>query len=155
LAPTIPTPSAGPPPAGSILGWRPATEHRAEHGTDGQWHHTQTSEERRGGPHQLQALGEYEQRAAQRQTRHRSHPVRVRPWRSSILLVAGDEAGKWNTWYLQAIPLAEQRYEHYFKERTQDNDDQRRGLERHPHRTRRTRSVRREHRTSEWGLAPG
>lgn len=39
------------------------------------------------------------------------------PWRSSILLVAGDKAGQWNAWYRQAIPLAEQRYEIYMKER--------------------------------------
>ncbi|MEV0194877.1 type II toxin-antitoxin system RelE/ParE family toxin [Nonomuraea sp. NPDC050691] len=39
------------------------------------------------------------------------------PWRSSILLVAGDKAGQWNAWYKQAIPLAEQRYEIYMKER--------------------------------------
>ncbi|MFG1709691.1 type II toxin-antitoxin system RelE/ParE family toxin [Nonomuraea sp. M3C6] len=39
------------------------------------------------------------------------------PWRSSILLVAGDKAGRWNAWYRQAIPLAEQRYEIYMKER--------------------------------------
>ena len=44
------------------------------------------------------------------------------PWRSSILLVAGDKAGKWNTWYLKAIPLAEQRYERYLKERTQEEE---------------------------------
>ncbi|MFI6734341.1 type II toxin-antitoxin system RelE/ParE family toxin [Nonomuraea sp. NPDC050451] len=39
------------------------------------------------------------------------------PWRSSILLVAGDKAGQWNAWYRKAIPLAEQRYEIYLKER--------------------------------------
>jgi hypothetical protein len=39
------------------------------------------------------------------------------PWRSSILLVAGDKAGQWNAWYREAIPLAEQRYEIYLKER--------------------------------------
>ncbi|MDT7564061.1 MAG: hypothetical protein QOD82_7017 [Pseudonocardiales bacterium] len=44
------------------------------------------------------------------------------PWRSSILLVAGDKTGKWNTWYLEAIPLAEQRYERYLKERTQEEE---------------------------------
>jgi DNA-binding XRE family transcriptional regulator len=32
------------------------------------------------------------------------------PWRSSILLVAGDKAGRWNEWYTEA---AEQRYETY------------------------------------------
>ena len=39
------------------------------------------------------------------------------PWRSTILLVAGDKAGRWNDWYKTAIPLAEQRYEVYLKER--------------------------------------
>ncbi|GGO62620.1 type II toxin-antitoxin system RelE/ParE family toxin [Nonomuraea cavernae] len=39
------------------------------------------------------------------------------PWRSSILLVAGDKAGRWNAWYRQAIPIAEHRYEVYMKER--------------------------------------
>jgi hypothetical protein len=33
-----------------------------------------------------------------------------------ILLVAGDKAGKWEAWYRQAIPLAEQRYEDYLKQ---------------------------------------
>ena len=39
------------------------------------------------------------------------------PWRSSILLVAGDKAGQWNDWYEEAISLAEERYEIYLKER--------------------------------------
>lgn len=43
------------------------------------------------------------------------------PWRSSILLVAGDKAGRWNAWYREAIPLAEQRYEIYLKERAQED----------------------------------
>jgi hypothetical protein len=43
------------------------------------------------------------------------------PWRSSILLVAGDKAGQWNAWYAQAIPLAEQRYETYLKERSRQD----------------------------------
>jgi hypothetical protein len=47
------------------------------------------------------------------------------PWRSSILLVAGDKAGQWNAWYEEAIPLAEQRYEIYLKERAQEEGDQR------------------------------
>src|SRR5262245_16465410 len=42
------------------------------------------------------------------------------PWRSSILLVAGDKAGAWKAWYREAIPLAEQRYETYLKERTDE-----------------------------------
>ena len=39
------------------------------------------------------------------------------PWRASILLVAGDKAGRWNEWYREAIPQAEQRYENYLKTR--------------------------------------
>lgn len=46
------------------------------------------------------------------------------PWRSSILLVAGDKAGRWNAWYKQAIPLAEQRYELYLKERQAQQEAQ-------------------------------
>jgi hypothetical protein len=42
------------------------------------------------------------------------------PWRSSILLVAGDKSGRWRSWYQEAIPLAEQRYEIYLKERAQE-----------------------------------
>ncbi|GLY23050.1 type II toxin-antitoxin system RelE/ParE family toxin [Micromonospora sp. NBRC 101691] len=42
------------------------------------------------------------------------------PWRSSILLVAGDKAGRWQQWYTEAIPLAEQRYEIYLKERAEE-----------------------------------
>jgi hypothetical protein len=45
------------------------------------------------------------------------------PWRSSVLLVAGDKAGQWNTWYRDAIPLAEQRYEVYLKERAQEEGE--------------------------------
>jgi len=40
----------------------------------------------------------------------------VRGWRNAVLLAAGDKAGKWETWYRQAIPLAEQRYEDYLKQ---------------------------------------
>ena len=46
------------------------------------------------------------------------------PWRSSILLVAGDKAGRWNDWYLDAIPLAEHRYETYLKERAEQEGGQ-------------------------------
>jgi len=42
------------------------------------------------------------------------------PWRSSILLVAGDKTGRWNQWYVDAIPLAEHRYQIYLKERTEE-----------------------------------
>ncbi|MFI5492008.1 type II toxin-antitoxin system RelE/ParE family toxin [Actinoplanes sp. NPDC051859] len=46
------------------------------------------------------------------------------PWRSSILLVAGDKSGRWNDWYTEAIPLAEKRYEAYLKERTDEEGRQ-------------------------------
>lgn len=42
------------------------------------------------------------------------------PWRSSILLVAGNKAGRWNEWYQEAIPLAELRYERYLRERAEE-----------------------------------
>lgn len=47
------------------------------------------------------------------------------PWRDSILLVAGDKSGRWKEWYREAIPLAEHRYEHYLKERAQEEEQQR------------------------------
>jgi hypothetical protein len=46
------------------------------------------------------------------------------PWRSAILLVAGDKAGNWSKWYDQAIPHAEQLYEIYLKERAEDEANQ-------------------------------
>lgn len=45
------------------------------------------------------------------------------PWRSSVLLVAGDKAKRWQAWYVEAIPLAEQRYEVYVKERAREEGD--------------------------------
>ena len=42
------------------------------------------------------------------------------PWRSAILLVAGDKSGKWSRWYAEAIPHAEQLYEVYLKERAEE-----------------------------------
>jgi hypothetical protein len=44
------------------------------------------------------------------------------PWRSAILLVAGDKAGKWDRWYAEAIPRAERRYEIYLKERAEEEE---------------------------------
>jgi hypothetical protein len=44
------------------------------------------------------------------------------PWRSAILLVAGDKSGKWNRWYATAIPHAEQLYEIYLKERAEEEE---------------------------------
>jgi hypothetical protein len=42
------------------------------------------------------------------------------PWRSSILLVAGDKAGQWQEWYTKAIPTAEALYEQYLIERKKE-----------------------------------
>jgi hypothetical protein len=39
------------------------------------------------------------------------------PWRSAILLVAGDKSGRWRSWYKSAIPRAERLYETYLIER--------------------------------------
>ncbi len=39
------------------------------------------------------------------------------PWRSCILLVAGDKRNRWRQWYEEAVPLAEQRYEKYVTSR--------------------------------------
>jgi len=44
------------------------------------------------------------------------------PWRSSILLVAGDKRDQWNEWYAEAIPLAEKRYATYVKDRTDQEE---------------------------------
>jgi len=42
------------------------------------------------------------------------------PWRSVILLVAGDKSGKWEKWYRTAIPEAEQMYDDYLAERRKE-----------------------------------
>ncbi|GGZ26463.1 hypothetical protein GCM10010365_53550 [Streptomyces poonensis] len=48
------------------------------------------------------------------------------PAREAILLVAGDKAGRWSQWYVEAIVLAETRYSEYLADvrRTgEDGDD--------------------------------
>jgi hypothetical protein len=42
------------------------------------------------------------------------------PWRSAILLIAGDKSGRWNCWYTDAIPRAEHSYDVYLKERAEE-----------------------------------
>ena len=42
------------------------------------------------------------------------------PWRSAILLIAGDKAGQWKAWYERAIPQAEELYAVYLKERAEE-----------------------------------
>ncbi|MGH3525582.1 MAG: type II toxin-antitoxin system RelE/ParE family toxin [Mycobacterium sp.] len=46
------------------------------------------------------------------------------PWRSAILLVAGDKAGSWNKSYARMIPHAKQLYEVYPKERAAEEGSQ-------------------------------
>ncbi len=42
------------------------------------------------------------------------------PWRSAVLLVAGDKSGQWERWYRTGIPRAEQLYEDYLAEREKE-----------------------------------
>jgi len=42
------------------------------------------------------------------------------PWRSAVLLVAGDKSGQWTRWYRTAIRQAEQLYEDYLAEREKE-----------------------------------
>jgi len=42
------------------------------------------------------------------------------PWRTAILLVAGDKSGQWSKWYRTAVPLAEQLYDDYLAEREKE-----------------------------------
>ncbi len=44
------------------------------------------------------------------------------PDREAIVLVAGDKAGRWNTWYAEAIPLAEERYIAYRREVSKEEE---------------------------------
>ena len=45
------------------------------------------------------------------------------PWRSAVLLTAGDKTGQWKEWYEKAIPRAEQLYAIYVKERTEEEEE--------------------------------
>jgi hypothetical protein len=42
------------------------------------------------------------------------------PWRSAMLLVAGDKAGRWKDWYREAIPRAERLYQTYLADWQQE-----------------------------------
>ncbi|WP_442877584.1 type II toxin-antitoxin system RelE/ParE family toxin [Dactylosporangium sp. AC04546] len=42
------------------------------------------------------------------------------PWRCAVLLVAGDKSGQWQRWYRTAIPMAEDLYRIYLKERQEE-----------------------------------
>jgi hypothetical protein len=42
------------------------------------------------------------------------------PWRSVVLLIAGDKSGQWSRWYREAIPEAEHLYSIYVKDRREE-----------------------------------
>jgi hypothetical protein len=44
------------------------------------------------------------------------------PDREAIVLVAGDKASRWSTWYTAAIPLAEKRYAAYRRETDEEEE---------------------------------
>ena len=43
--------------------------------------------------------------------------------REAIVLVAGDKAGRWRTWYAEAIPLTEERYAAYQREAEKEDEE--------------------------------
>ncbi|NBM16113.1 type II toxin-antitoxin system RelE/ParE family toxin [Streptomyces sp. GC420] len=45
------------------------------------------------------------------------------PEREAILLMAGDKAGIWSQWYVDAIPLAEARYDEYLTDVRRAGED--------------------------------
>jgi hypothetical protein len=44
--------------------------------------------------------------------------------REAIVLVAGDKAGRWRTWYAEAIPLAEERYAAYQRAADEEEEEE-------------------------------
>jgi hypothetical protein len=80
---------------------------------------------RREWPRTGQAAGGHDHRVSPSHLKElRVGTVRVLfvfdPWRDCVLLVAGDKAKRWSVWYTEAIPAAEQRYEVYLKERSEE-----------------------------------
>jgi hypothetical protein len=45
------------------------------------------------------------------------------PRREAILLVAGDKAGNWTTWYRKAVPLADDRFAQHLAELEAEEHD--------------------------------
>ena len=45
------------------------------------------------------------------------------PDREALFLVAGDKAGRWDTWYRQAIPVAHDRYDEHLASKQQDDNE--------------------------------
>ena len=42
------------------------------------------------------------------------------PDREAVVLVAGDKAGRWESWYREAIPLADQRFDEHLRTLTDE-----------------------------------
>jgi hypothetical protein len=42
--------------------------------------------------------------------------------REAIVLIAGDKTGRWSAWYAEAIPLAEERYAAYRRQRREEEE---------------------------------
>ena len=42
------------------------------------------------------------------------------PRRQVILLLGGDKSGQWNAWYERAVPMADDLYDDYLNELTQE-----------------------------------
>jgi hypothetical protein len=45
------------------------------------------------------------------------------PRRAAICLVAGDKAGRWQSWYLRAIPIADQRFAEHLRSMEMEDGD--------------------------------
>lgn len=45
------------------------------------------------------------------------------PWRSAILLLGGDKSTGGAVWYRQAVPLAEELYRKYLKDRAEEEPE--------------------------------
>ncbi len=45
------------------------------------------------------------------------------PEREAVLLVAGDKAGRWSQWYVDAIPLAEVRHDEHLADVRHTGED--------------------------------
>ena len=42
------------------------------------------------------------------------------PRRHAILLFGGDKSGRWNEWYVEAVPVADDLYDEYLEELRQE-----------------------------------
>jgi hypothetical protein len=51
------------------------------------------------------------------------------PEREALFLVAGDKAGRWDTWYRQSIPIADDRFDEHLDELKKASQEQHRGQE--------------------------